>query len=82
MTQRQDAPHSTIPWSNLLWHAPAEARIGTDELSAVLRKSRSWIYKHTMQGAANRLPHRKLGNSLVFVVGEVRKWIEEMEKVG
>lgn len=74
---RLEGPEWT--WRERLWAAPAETRVGVEELAEGLGVSKSWIYQRTKAGAEPRLPHRKLAGSLVFVVGEVRAWIREHE---
>lgn len=67
-------------WREKLWAAPAEARIGVRELREALDVSESWVYARTKQDAEDPIPHRKLGGSLRFVVGEVRAWIRDREE--
>ena len=69
-----------LPWGVLLWQVPAETRIGVVELCEAVGRPKSWVYRHTADdGDCPRLPHRKMDGSLVFVVGEVRRWLEEHE---
>lgn len=69
-----------LPWSVLLWQVPPETRIGVAELSEAVGRPKSWVYRHTSDdGDCPRLPHRKMDGSLVFIVGEVRRWIEGHE---
>jgi len=67
-----------LTWREKLWIVPAETRVGIRELAEALDRPKGWIYKRT---SAGDLPHRKMGGSLVFLVGEVRTWIRETEEV-
>lgn len=67
-------------WRERLWAAPAETRIGVAELVEGLGVSESWVYRRTTADADDPIPHRKLGGSLRFVVGEVRAWIRDREE--
>lgn len=75
---RVDGP--TWTWRERLWAAPAETRVGVRELVEALDVSESWIYSRTKADAEDPIPHRKIGGSLVFLVGEVRHWIREHEE--
>lgn len=69
-------------WREKLWTAPAETRLGVQELSQALDRPRSWIYRHTSaRSGLALLPHRKLDGELVFVAGEIRAFIQENETV-
>ncbi len=69
-------------WREKLWTAPAESRIGRDELLEAVGRPASWLYRHTSQkGDCARIPHRKMDSELVFVVGEVRQWLCEHEEI-
>lgn len=67
-------------WRERLWAAPAETRIGVAELVEGLGVSESWIYKRTKADTDDPIPHRKLGGSLRFVVGEIRAWVRDREE--
>ena len=70
-------------WKERLWVSDPRVRLGVAELSEAIGKARDTIYKLTSaKGNGARIPHRKLGGELVFVVGEVRRWLEEQEQVG
>lgn len=68
-------------WRERLWSAPAECRIGVQEVTEALGVSESWIYQRTKADAEPRLPHAKLGGSLVFRCGELRAWLRDHEEV-
>lgn len=68
-------------WRERLWTAPAEARIGVAELVEALGVSKSWVYARTRADADPRLPHSKIGGSLVFKAGELRAWVRDHEDV-
>lgn len=68
-------------WRERLWTAPAETRLGREELLEALGRSESWLYRHTGAAANDPIPHRKLEGSLVFRVGEVRAWVRDQEDV-
>lgn len=68
-------------WRALLWTVDAETRIGRDELLEAVGRGPSWLYRHTGPSADDRMPHRKLDGQLVFVVGEVRRWLRDHEEL-
>ena len=70
-----------LPWQVLLWTVDPETRIGPDELLEAVGHPISWLYRHTAKSATNRIPHRKLDGQLVFLVGEVRWWLQEQEEI-
>ena len=70
-----------LPWSVLLWSADPETRIGRNELLEAIGKPRSWLYRRTGAKAKHRIPHRKLDGELVFVVGEIRRWLRDREEI-
>jgi predicted DNA-binding transcriptional regulator AlpA len=59
--------------------APDSTRLGVEDLACATGKSRSAIYKLVQREGlpCRRLPDR----TLVFVVGEVRRWFAEREAV-
>ncbi|MEQ1856167.1 MAG: hypothetical protein ABL963_06850 [Longimicrobiales bacterium] len=71
----------TLPWSVLLWTVDAETRIGRNELLEAVGRPVSWLYRHTGQKSSDRIPHRRMDGHLVFVVGEVRRWLREREEI-
>lgn len=72
------SPAST--WRERLWSAPPETRLGVEELSDAIGRPKSWIYRHTSaKSGLELLPHRRLDGALVFLVGEIRKWVAEHE---
>ena len=79
----QPPPDMSEPtWREKLWTAPAESRIGRDELLEAVGRPASWLYRHTSQkGDCARIPHRKMDSELVFVVGEIRQWLCEHEEI-
>ena len=70
-----------LPWTVLLWSADPETRIGRDELLEAVGRSASWLYRHTGPKAKHQMPHRKLDGELVFVVGEIRRWLLDREEI-
>jgi predicted DNA-binding transcriptional regulator AlpA len=74
-------PATSENWRTLLWTAPSECRIGRDEVCEALGRPRSWLYRQTSTKAEHRIPHRKLDGELVFIVGEIRTWLREVEEV-
>ena len=76
------SPPTEPTWRERLWTAPSDARIGTAELAEALGRPPSWIYRHTSaRSCCAPIPHRKLDGELVFLVGEVRQWVEDHEDV-
>lgn len=68
-------------WRERLWTAPAETRIGRQELLEAVGRSEHWLYRHSgAKAKCSRIPCRKLDGELVFVVGEVRQWLMEHEE--
>lgn len=75
-------PEADAPWSARLWTVPTETRLGVTEAAEALGRPRSWVYRHTGPAAGSeRIPHRKLDGSLVFVAGELRAWLRDHEEV-
>ncbi len=72
---------NTASWRERLWAADPEVRIGRAELLEAVGRPRSWLYRHTHSKAKNPIPHRKLDGELIFLVGEVREWLREHEKI-
>lgn len=70
-----------LTWKERLWTAPAECRIGIQELTEAIGVSKSWAYNRTKKKADPCLPHAKIGGALVFKCGEVRAWIRDHEEV-
>ncbi len=70
-----------LPWTFLLWTADPETRIGRTELLEAVGRPASWLYRHTGPKAKHRIPHRKLDGELIFVVGEVRRWLRDREEI-
>ena len=71
----------TLSWRVLLWTTDPETRIGRDELLEAVGRPPSWLYRHTGPTVEDRIPHRKLDGELVFLVGEVRYWLQEREEI-
>ena len=76
---RDTAP--PLPWTLLLWTADPETRIGRSELLEAVGRPASWLYRHTGPKAKHRIPHRKLDGELIFLVGEVRRWLRDREEI-
>ena len=70
-----------LPWTVLLWQADPETRIGRSELLEAVGRSSNWLYRHTGSKAKHRIPHRKLDGELIFLVGEVRRWLRDREEI-
>lgn len=70
-----------LPWTVLLWSADPETRIGRAELLEAVGRPASWLYRHTGPKAKHQMPHRKLDGELVFVVGEIRRWLRDREEI-
>ncbi len=71
-------------WSILFWTCDPNVRIGMKQLKAGLDKENAWVYRYTGAScpAEDRMPHREgVGGSHVFVVGEVRDWWFERERI-
>ena len=49
-------------------------------LEAVGRPA-SWLYRHTGPKAKHRITSRKPDGELIFLVGEVRRWLREREEI-
>lgn len=62
------------------WSGPPEIRLSAGELAEATGYSLDWIYKRTSpRSAVPKLPVRRLGSQLVFVVGEVREYFLRYE---
>lgn len=46
------------------------------EVADLLGVPISWVYKRTERGAANRLPHIKLGKYVRFHRADLERWLE------
>jgi predicted DNA-binding transcriptional regulator AlpA len=80
--QRSTATATEPPtWREKLWTCPTDVRIGVREVSEALDRAESWVYRHTSRKSGiPLLPHKKLDGQLVFVVGEIRGWIQRNEQ--
>ena len=86
-----DAPGAARPdpsplhpgtWKVWLWTVPDQTRLNRPQLLEAIDKSASWLYKQTSASPAERtLPFRKHGGDLVFVVAEIRAWLQMTEIV-
>jgi len=79
------APPARLPpevsWRERLWTCDPQVRIGVPELSEGVDRPKSWVYRAARgNGSCPPLPHRKLDGQLVFVAGEVRRWLVEHEQ--
>ena len=61
-------------------HIAPDELLTVDELAAILKVPRSWIYQHTRKRGHERLPHLKLGKYLRFVESQVRSFLEQQVK--
>lgn len=52
------------------------------ELSELLRVPKSWIYMRTFAGAAEVIPHIKLGRHLRFRRAEIEAWVHQQHVDG
>ena len=70
-------PDDPLRWRSLLWSGDPALRLSVKELSLARGISRQSIYREVEQG----LPCRRRHGSLVFLVGQVRAWLEREETV-
>jgi hypothetical protein len=82
-------------WRERLWSCPAETRLSVAELAEATGRPTSWIYRRTqdvtdaerrradVRGSTipQRIPHRREGGRLVFVVAEIRQYLRDVEDV-
>jgi hypothetical protein len=79
-------------WREWLWAVPAETRLGVSELAEAVGRPKGWVYARTKKSPRRkassgdtrgdqRIPHRKLDGTLVFLAGEVRAWLRDRETV-
>jgi predicted DNA-binding transcriptional regulator AlpA len=76
------APAADVPtWRSRLWTVPADTRLLLPEAAEALGRSRSWLYKRTGPKSRERVPCRRLDGELVFLAGELRRWIQDHEEI-
>jgi excisionase family DNA binding protein len=56
---------------------PADALLKADEVAALLRVTRAWIYAETRAG---RIPHVRHGRYLRYRRSAVDAWVDELER--
>ena len=49
-----------------------------DEVAAVLRVSKAWVYAQTRAG---RIPHVRLGRYVRYRLQAIESWVEDVERV-
>ncbi len=59
---------------------PSEELLTIDELAALLKVPKSWIYAHTRPRSRTRLPHFKLGKYLRFSEQDVRAFLQRLNR--
>ncbi len=57
-----------------------EELLTMDELAALLKVRKSWIYAHTRPRSKTRLPHVKLGKYLRFSEHEVKAFLHSLNR--
>jgi len=82
--EEEEAEPEPVPvepsWRELVWTCDPERRLGVREVAEASGHCLSWVYRRTMSGATEPIPHKKLGNGeLVFRSGEVREWLRQRE---
>jgi excisionase family DNA binding protein len=60
--------------------APAEDLLTIEEVAALLRVPRSWIYAHTKRKSRLRLPHVKLGKYVRFSKAAILEFIHRLRR--
>jgi excisionase family DNA binding protein len=63
---------------NIVSSAPAEL-LTIDEVAALLRVPKFWIYERTRNGA---IPHLKLGKYLRFPLADLLQWVDAQSERG
>jgi len=51
-----------------------------DELAAILKVQRSWIYLHTRKRSKTAIPHVKIGKYLRFSEADVRRFLNRLRR--
>ena len=51
-----------------------------DELAAILKVPRSWIYLHTRHRSKTTIPHVKIGKYLRFSEADVRRFLDRLRR--
>jgi excisionase family DNA binding protein len=51
-----------------------------DELAAILKVQRSWIYLHTRKRSKTAIPHVKIGKYLRFSEADVRRFLDRLRR--
>lgn len=59
-----------------------EELLTVDDVAALLKVRRSWIYERTRRRGSDRLPHVKLGKYVRFELGAVREYLAQQRKAG
>lgn len=54
---------------------PLDELLTVDELAALLKLPKSWIYGYTRRRGVDRLPHIKIGKYLRFFESDVREFL-------
>ena len=69
---------------NSFRHSEIESQLETlltiDEVSAILKVPKSWIYEHTRKRGSEKLPHIKLGKYLRFEERSVISYLTRHQK--
>ncbi len=73
-------------WREKLWVVPGDTRIGAVEVAEAIGRSRDWVYRAVNPDLSEKkgrdpLPCRRLDGELVFVVTEIRDWLNASEEV-
>ncbi len=81
--KRLDVPGDDSPSARIIGNQLQEL-LTVDEVAALLKVSRSWVYEHTRRRGtrrSGRLVHVKLGKYVRFELREVREFLTELARM-
>ncbi len=59
---------------------PQDELLTVEDVAALLRVPPSWVYDHCQEGAADRLPHVKLGKYLRFYRSDLFNYMRQLRR--
>ena len=74
---RSELPLDGEPYS---YGEASDELLTIDELAAILKVPRSWIYLHTRKRSKTTIPHVKIGKYLRFSEADVRRFLNRLRR--